>query len=925
MSSRLQHFVGRRPEIVTFLDLLHGNGSVITFLTGESGTGKSWLLRYLQLSYCKRLSQEKWQAVRRLADDEQCKTFLQTDGTPAKSILLDFSFSVAGKSPTDQLTGLLLLYLAMKQQAIVLPTFQYAAIIYIIRSLKLDREKLEALFRDLAAEDTPFNIIGCLPFQLQAGANKQNAVEIALMLDRYRRFIDDEALVQLIEQMDPDTELFDALPEFLGKDLNNYVKVNSVPVVLMFDSYDAFWAGSPISRFDQTNRDLWLRKLLISLELKAGIICLIAGRQKPHWTDAPQYAFQKDYLKIQVLQGLARQDCNNYLARTGVTDDDARQILLKNAQIGAGKIHPLYLALCTDALNSAREKRPDLSLDSFSRDIAISKKGDQLSCRFLNYFDSKLAQAIRILSACRSFDYEAARMLCAKLKVELTAEDYSRIIQLSFVERINGFCRIHHLVRTILESSRDKQYIQAHSALQKHFERLSAEKNELSLKLESIYHLNILDWQAGISLFLEAYRGSTKLLRAAECRLLLSATHFLIVNERKSFVEILKAQAEYFSLLGYFPQALTLLLEAKSELESPGPPGADYTALLAPILLDISETAQMLHLDSHALEYGNACIKLCNELLLQHSSAEGIPSLYLRARLRQAESESAAGNFQNACRLFEEIFQFACSKKGQESSDWALYAGNTFAGRAICAWKQQNHAEAIAQLASACKYFDEAIASGSEVERALINKCNSLSAIASLCTDLGQLEQAGEFYRRALESADKARRQAPHSLSARINHAGLMLDLADCFQRRKLLEQAEKTYASGLFACEELFAEAPRALKLYELAARGNTGLARVLYLQQKYEEASEVLGAAIDRLETAASFPGVNSALFLAQKADLLLSTALCASALNQNERKSKLLSLAIEIYEKLAAETPSNSLFNERLQAARRILSGG
>jgi tetratricopeptide (TPR) repeat protein len=924
MSRAMSLFTNRCAEIALFVEYLHKPQNSILFLHGERGNGKSLLLRHLQKFYCKKLNEEDWQSLAFLGDRELCLKFAKMPGTAVPAALVDFGFSAQGKLPVNALVGLLMLYLELARQGISLPTFRYAAVHYLLRSCRMSWENIEKTFPQ---SDEANALAGArlAPFGLKSG--QTDPAVTADRLNWYRAQVSDKALLDALERCDSESELAERLPEFLARDINAYASRQSVPLLLIFDTYQAFFFGTHVSRTEQLRRDLWLRILLSQLHIGKNLQVVISGREEPVWQEAPDFAIAAERLQLRPIGGLTRQDAGDYLSRAGITDPSIVAVLLQNAEIGADQIHPLYLALCTDAVLEAKKRNLNPSAAEFSRDTAISTEGEPLSQQFLNYFDDETARALRALSACRSFDYEIAAALCKGLGITLSQQDFAGITAYSFVQEYGGMWRIHSMLRGILEGSRDQTFIKAHALLVEYYKNLSGEADGLSATIEAIYHLNNLDWKSGIAFFLSVFRGLLSGMQAAYCGLLLGVLCNLTVGTTEAYADIMRARAQYFTLVGAHPYAMAALLEARSALtDEKTADSPEIKEQLASVYLEMAETAQTLQMDAHAIEYGTACCRLCEEIFSAGKANRKMVALGLMSLVRLADYYMSMKNLDAAVELCKAALQFGTDNRDNlDPYEWSLNAGTICVRRGICCWRQDAAREAISHYTSAVKHFDEAISINENDERALTSKCNSLASMATLYSEVQDMEKAGDLYIDALTCAEETIKKVPQSASGRITHAALLVELGDCFMARELFEPAEKTYAAGLIECEDLLKNAPGFLRTYEIATRGNIGFARAQFCQKKFEEGSKSLSWAVERLELARSLPGADNNIINARKADMLVCAALCADALNDGDKMQQLLKAAVQIYQELVKVMPSNEEFKQRLEMAQNMLTTG
>ncbi|HEY9804839.1 MAG TPA: hypothetical protein V6D25_31185 [Leptolyngbyaceae cyanobacterium] len=234
---------------------------------------------------------------------------------PVPAILQDFGQPPNGDDqPQDPFYGLLMLRRSLSQAATELnyqlrfPLYDFACVWYLKQKNRLTSEKLAELFpaeeMDLlieivnAVSDTSWGTIGKAVLGI---FDKHLGENFRLYLQRREL---KEADVQEIRGMDAETELIHELPRYLAQDLNAAMSQKNAPtrIVLFFDTHEAFWGEqrqkTGILYFQ---RDEWLRYFLAELELQAGIVAVIAGREAPRWEEADNFPIPQQYINNQLV------------------------------------------------------------------------------------------------------------------------------------------------------------------------------------------------------------------------------------------------------------------------------------------------------------------------------------------------------------------------------------------------------------------------------------------------------------------------------------------------------------------------------------------------------------------------------------------------------------------------------------------------
>lgn len=246
-----------------------------------------------------------------------------------------------------------------------------------------------------------------------------------------------EDQIEQIRDIDLESELIDHLPRLFAEDLNAALSIQNIQrLVLFFDTHEAFWEEhkqTGLSNEILYRRDEWFRRLLGHLNLKEGIVAVVAGRVAPNWHKAVNVAISNQYVYFKAVGYFSIEDAKNYLKRAGVGDAALRECLAKYAQVESGKVHPFYLGLCADLVFAASEQGKSLDLEDFKSSEGIDIKGKKLINRLLRYVSGEVEHAVNALSACRSFHRETYFLLGKELNFMATDPAFKSLVEFSFV------------------------------------------------------------------------------------------------------------------------------------------------------------------------------------------------------------------------------------------------------------------------------------------------------------------------------------------------------------------------------------------------------------------------------------------------------------------------------------------------------------
>jgi len=160
--------------------------------------------------------------------------------------------------------------------------------------------------------------------------------------------------------------LFERLPELFAQDINAAMAMDDAPprVALLFDTHESFWGTDKHRESENSyfSRDEWLRQFLRGLDLDAGIVAVVAGRETPRWQAAPRDSnIPEGYLDVWLIGHLPVQDADTYLVKAGIKDSSLRTALIAMSEVAPGQVHPLYIGLCGDIALTAASRGETLN------------------------------------------------------------------------------------------------------------------------------------------------------------------------------------------------------------------------------------------------------------------------------------------------------------------------------------------------------------------------------------------------------------------------------------------------------------------------------------------------------------------------------------------------------------------------------------
>ena len=524
LNRALRHFTDRHELTLRFAEYLNDDEldpHKILFFYGDGGNGKSLLLKLLLENCCKRFPLETWTELKTKTHPEIVEfiktiTDWESDFQFVPATLLDFESparSSRPEQPQDNFDGLLILHNQLITNAVRLgyklsfPLYQFACILYLQKKGKLTNESVNRLFPspELFASKLAVFLIKELPNALAAHilpgflasltSSSWNIITQDLGGD-LSLYLQGRGLqkkdFQRITELDPDTELIVALPNFFAEDLKVAMQREGSPekLVLFFDTHEAFWGegrNQGSARFFK--QDEWLRCLLSQLLELPQIVIVMAGREIPQWHRASYCSITADKLECRQVFNFQVTDALDYLQRVGIEDTQVQQGLIAYSSFDGDSVHPLLLGLCADLVRMAPEKKEAFTAADFQ---SVSETGEGFNRklgilveRLLKYTDRVLEDAVYVLSACRAFNEDLYFHLGESLKCNPSHAAFDSLLSFSFVwqaeQQGEGWYRLHPFIRRFNHEQKRERTQAAHQVLERYYR----ERGNLA---EALYH-----------------------------------------------------------------------------------------------------------------------------------------------------------------------------------------------------------------------------------------------------------------------------------------------------------------------------------------------------------------------------------------------------------------------------------------------------
>jgi tetratricopeptide (TPR) repeat protein len=796
----------------------------ILFFHGDGGNGKSLLLKFLRQRCCKRFLPETWQKLQAIPKDEVAKVaaYIENaksgeDCIPVPAVLLDFSQTPIGEDqPQHPFYGLLMLRRNLADAAglpyrLRFPLYDFACVWYLHKKGK-SAEEIKRLFPlseitglivpfiDLATKN-PLGSIGKAFFDI---IGKDLGQQFTVYL--HQRKLKKEQVEEIFRK-NLDTELIDELPRLFAEDLNASIAQQDSfrRIVLFFDAHEAFWGHQrdlPEEVFFQ--RDEWLRCLLRALDLSAGIVVVVAGREKPRWAEANQSTrIPQQYLDTQFVGHFSAVDARDYLQKADIKDAALQQSLIDYASVAADEVHPLYLGLCADVVLAARAQGKVLTPDDFPTAPETPDKSRALINRLLKYVAKEVEVAVHALCACRAFDFELYLKLGQALHFHATRAAFFYILtRFSFVwqaqQRGENWYRIHDLLRRLDDESGNETTRHAHEVLEQHYR----ERGEVA---EAIYHANRLDWERGVNEWVEVFNKALELSCYEQCRTLLDIRSELSIPSGFKLGNVSLGEGNYFAELAQYPEAEQEYLEAIKAYNQAHALDPDNFKVLnnkGDALFRLGNLQLNRLKYPEALQSYEEAIVACDQALCLNPKETFSLNNKGNALTKLGDLQVRLVNYSEALQRYKEAID--TYKEALECDPKNVSTLNNI-GNALQRWGDlqanlTHNSEALQRYEEAIDTYNEALNYNPDNVSALNNKGATLKRMADLQERQSEYTQALHNYQEALDTYDKILSLAPSDVNAH-NNQGLTLHSLGFLQAR--LGEEEKALESWTAAIEK--------------------------------------------------------------------------------------------------------------------------
>ncbi|MGO4396458.1 tetratricopeptide repeat protein [Variovorax sp. M-6] len=845
----------------------------ILFFYGDGGNGKTLLLHKLRRDYCRRLpSADRWPDVldanrwnaltpdRKQEELRLIDTALSArDATLLPAVSLDFGGPARWlndwREPVSALTELRrqLAELGFKS-----PVFDYGLLIWLHKNGQLHKGKLEEHFGsahlDVATQlletldDIPLVSVAPKLLKMAVGMAWGRSLDLEITQRLARRNVDETESLRLAS-MDPASELPLELPRLLARDINVWLSESRSThsrVVFFFDTHEAFWGRTGRSESSSAfhERDLWLRLFLGSLDFTAGIVVVMAGRERPRWPEAsPGTEIPAPYIDNNLIGELSMADSLDYLAKAGIQNALMCEALMAVAEVEPGQHHPLYLGLCADTYFTMTERGIEVTPQDFRQqtfDGAPDRngKGRMLVDRLLKYCDDQTEDAVRALSAARSFDWAVYSELANRMGLSKDYATFQRLVRYSFVSEIGTTeasvagvdtrYRIHDLVRRILRARDDERVATADVTLVAIFDERAANGEELATA-EALFHHCHVDLETGAEAWVAAFREAGRRSRHALRQALIGMTDEAGIDDSSHASDVAW-------LTGTYWMTLSRLDLAEAAYDAAAGRAANTLGRTPDSVIDLSRLADsefgLARVCEVRTEYVRAATLFRQAITTNERALAVAPNdrnvwnSLGNCQRSLSDVILESGDANEAARLLRAAANSYRQALIDEPRKEAFRANQASVKRHLALMllaRDKTDATAETLVAEALEVYRDVTRTEQNDLTAWVNYGNVQNDLARMAYAKGDFATSEALGRVALTLLERALDLGgPDHLGALSRKGTVMSQLADTLRRSERAEEAISAYGAAIDCFERIFQLAPQYM-----AGRTNAGIAR--------------------------------------------------------------------------------------------------
>jgi tetratricopeptide (TPR) repeat protein len=355
---------------------------------------------------------------------------LETTKTNTVSAVLDFEVP----SFREQETALFALRKSLKDKfKIKFPTFDLAYAVYWKKTrpqIPMNKETFPLLEDGEIVADMIFIISDAPVIGLIPRVSKMILKGQKVFKDWWTRRGHKE--LYNLPHMEP-KDIAERLPMYWAADLKDYLQSKDLPAVIFIDTYEALWEGAR-SEARALKQDDWVRELVSQLP---EVIWVIFGRERLRWEELN--ADWSQHLNQYLVGGLSDEDAKRFLESCEIAEESIQKVIVEGS-----KGVPYYLDLAVDTYYEIKDRhnREPVAVD-------FAKTPQDVLIRFLRYLDKSEIETLKVLAACRFWNYPLFEKLVSEFKTGYPLTAFAELCRFSFINQgeVADAWTMHQLMR----------------------------------------------------------------------------------------------------------------------------------------------------------------------------------------------------------------------------------------------------------------------------------------------------------------------------------------------------------------------------------------------------------------------------------------------------------------------------------------------
>lgn len=378
---------------------------------GFGGIGKSWLCRHLNQSLKSGVHPESGEKL------------------TSKSLILNFEDL---KNDCEKVN--VLANLANKFEGeckYTFPLFKYGLYVY-YRAQGYSNESPEInRIQDNILVGTALDVLGFVPVVGGIGSFLLKGAD-SLSASLRNRILKNSEWIKRLDNLSSE-DISEELVKIFAKELREQTQKETAPVVVFLDTYEQLQNYIyQIASAKVSEEWLWSRSGLI--QRVPNVLWVLAGQRPVDWGQEDAFwKSEENIIQEEIREITDSELLKKMLADIGIAEEDiAEKIVEKTGGV------PIHLALCKDTYFNLKREGKQPSVQDFDMEYS------QLARRFIGGLRSELKDIVNLLACLESWSLKDVEGL------QISADAYEYVLQLSFIKQSDGMYFMHHSVQEII-------------------------------------------------------------------------------------------------------------------------------------------------------------------------------------------------------------------------------------------------------------------------------------------------------------------------------------------------------------------------------------------------------------------------------------------------------------------------------------------